>query len=54
MSANEEYGDQTQAAAILAAERYLDKMGWKYTPVDVGEWAAKLLKGMRKEIANVK
>ena len=38
--------DQTKAAAILAAQKWLDKKGWNYTPSQIGERAKEIIDAM--------
>ena len=36
-------GDNAMAEALRIAEDHLKRLGWKYTPADVGETARKIL-----------
>jgi hypothetical protein len=38
--------DRAAEEAIRAAERWLIKQGWKYTPADVGKRAREILEAM--------
>ena len=38
--------DRTKAEALRLAKAHLEKMGWKYTPEEIGQTARKILVGM--------
>ena len=40
--------NSAEAEAIRQAVRYLEKMGWKYKPEDIGGTAKMILRGMGK------
>lgn len=42
--------DNTKAAALAIAERYLIKMGWRHSLEDIGTNAAKLIAAMDAEL----
>ncbi len=39
-------GDRTQAEALRIAEDWLKKMGWRFTPADVGARAKEIIAAM--------
>jgi len=39
-------GDRTQAEALRLAREYLEKMGWRYTPKDIGKTARSILSAL--------
>ena len=41
--------DRTQAEALRLAKAHLEKMGWKYTPSDIGATAKKILNAMEDQ-----
>ena len=42
-------GDHTTVEALRLARQHLEKMGWKYTPEDIGMTARKILNGLEIE-----
>lgn len=42
-------GDRTQAVALRLAKAHLEKMGWKYTPGQIGATAAEILNALEQE-----
>lgn len=44
--------DLTQATALDLAKRHLEKMGWKYSPEDIGRTAAKIIRAMDADLVS--
>ena len=40
--------DHTKAEALRLAKAWLEKMGWKYGPKEIGETAREILDGLAK------
>ncbi|WPZ13204.1 hypothetical protein T8J41_13670 [Nitratireductor rhodophyticola] len=41
-----EAGDRTQAEALRIAEDHLRRLGWKFTPADVGRRAREIIEAL--------
>lgn len=42
--------DRTKAEALRIAHERLEKLGWKYAHIDIGEVAGKIIKALDKEM----
>lgn len=43
-------GDKTAAVALEMAERHLIKLGWKHTPEEIGQRAARIISAMEDDV----
>ena len=42
--------DHTKAEALRLAKAHMEKMGWKYSPKQIGETAREILDGLAKGV----
>ena len=43
-------GDQAAAEALRLAKAHLEKMGWKYSPAEIGKTAGEILVALRARL----